>query len=363
MNPVFTTNSPVDFVLITALPEEREAVLKKLPGYQQLSPTHEDIRTYFQAELPTTFAEGSRGHYRVVVMCLLGMGRVQAAIATTDAIRRWHPRYLIMVGIAGGIANREVQVGDILISDKIVDYELQKITSSKSEIRWGVQPADPRLLNACNNFLGENWQKLIEVKRPQQGTPNQHTGPIASGDKVIAFSEILAGYQHMWPRLLGVEMEAAGVATAAFQAADRPGFFMIRGVSDLADQHKGSSAVEQWRAYACDTAAAFTMALLKSGPVPLLQELPQNNNGAYNFAEIRKLIAAAMSEDDLDIFCKEHFPEARAEFGNGMGLKKKIFLLVEYCERREALKTLVVKLHTLYPEKYRIHEKHLFNKS
>ena len=40
------------------------------------------------------------------------------------------------------------------------------------------------------------------------------------------------------PSLIGVEMEAGGVASAAFQAASRPGFFMVRGVSDVADPDK-----------------------------------------------------------------------------------------------------------------------------
>ena len=110
------TNSRVDFVLITALPEERDAVLAKLPSYHKLPPTNEDIRTYFQADIPITFPDSSTGTYCVVVMCLSGMGRVQSATATADAIRQWHPRYVMLIGIAGGIAARNVQIGDILIS-------------------------------------------------------------------------------------------------------------------------------------------------------------------------------------------------------------------------------------------------------
>lgn len=276
MNILPFSNSRVDFVLITALPEERDAVLAKLPAYHKLSPTNEDIRTYFQADLPITFPDSSTGQYRVVVMCLSGMGRLQSATATADAIRQWHPRYVMLIGIAGGIAARNVQIGDILISDQIVDYELQKLTSVGPEIRWEVQRAEPRLLNACINYQDESWQELINVERPRRGRPNRHIGPIASGDKVIAFGKILTRYQDVWLKLLGVEMEAAGVATAAFQASDRPGFFMVRGVSDLADEDKGSSHVVKWRSYACDAAASFAIALLKSGPVPLLGETVQN---------------------------------------------------------------------------------------
>jgi nucleoside phosphorylase len=268
-------DSRVDFVVVTALPEERDAVLDRLPGYRQLPPASDDIRTYFQSDLLVTFPDNSSGTYRIVVMCLLGMGRVQAVTAATDAIRRWRPRYILLIGIAGGIATQNVRIGDILISDQIVDYELQKITSRGPEIRWEIQRADPRLLDASNNYRGENWQELIQLKRPDGMKSKRHTGPIASGDKVIAFDKVLARYRDVWPKLIGVEMEAGGVATAAFQSTDRPGFFMVRGVSDLADKDKNSSDVEKWRSYACAAAASFAVALLKNGPVPLSGRLVQ----------------------------------------------------------------------------------------
>jgi len=261
------TMKPVDFVIVTALEEERDAVLNKLAGYQKLMPSDSDIRVYFQADLPVTFPGSSTGTYRIVVMPLLGMGRLQAAAATGDAIRQWRPRYVILIGIAGGIAARGVKLGDILISDQIVDYELQKLTPAGPEIRWEVHRADPRLVGAARNFSDEGWQKLMGTSRPGPGKPRRHIGPIASGDKVIAFSEVLVRYRDTWPKLIGVEMEAAGVATATFQAAKPPGFFMVRGVSDLADEAKGSPSVEKWRLYACDVAASYAIGLLKSGPV------------------------------------------------------------------------------------------------
>ncbi|MGB8648474.1 MAG: 5'-methylthioadenosine/S-adenosylhomocysteine nucleosidase [Anaerolineae bacterium] len=268
-----TKSRRTDFVLVTALPEERDAVLAKLPGWCKLPPSNEDIRTYFQAELPVIFSDGSTGTYHIIVMSLLGMGRVNAVTATADAIHRWHPRYVLLVGIAGGIAARHVAVGDLLISDQVVDYELQKITSEGPQIRWEVQHADPRLLNACINLLGDSWEGEVQSSRPGSGKPQRHVGPIASGDKVVAFGGVLAKYDAAWPKLIGVEMEAGGVATAVFQSSERPGFFMVRAVSDLADENKGTADVEKWRAYACNVAASFAVALLKNGPVPLRKRI------------------------------------------------------------------------------------------
>jgi nucleoside phosphorylase len=200
------------------------------------------------------------------------MGRVNAATATTTAITRWHPRYIVLVGIAGGVAARNIQIGDILVADQIVDYELQKLIPRGPQVHWEVHRADTRLLIACDNFTDQSWQEQIQIERPDRNNPRRYIGPIASGDKVIAFTDILAQHCEVWPKLIGVEMEAAGVATAAFQSSEKPGFFMVRCVSDLADEHKSSADVEKWRSYACDAAASFAIALLKSGPAPLKSE-------------------------------------------------------------------------------------------
>ena len=252
-----------DFVIITALKEERDAVLAHLSGHQRIMPSNNDIRTYRFARVPISSANGSEGEYSVAVLTLLSMGRVEASLATSDAIRRWSPRYVLMVGIAGGIGDEGVKVGDVLLSSQVIDYELQKVTAEGESIRYSGHRADPRLLDAAQNMEPEDWQSEILVKRTDDNEPECLVGPVATGDKVVARKALLDKLRADWPKLVGIEMEAGGAAAAAFQSAQNPGFFMVRGVSDLADEHKG----DDWREYACDVAAAYTIALLKSGPV------------------------------------------------------------------------------------------------
>lgn len=262
-------NAQVDFVIVTALEEERDAVLTKLPGYSKVPPTDEDIRVYFTCELPATFDDGSNTTYRVILVPLLNMGRIEAANATGDAIRRWNPSYVLLVGIAGGVSEMGIELGDLLISDQIVDYELQKITQKGPEVRYSVHRVDPVLVGAAKNDLNNAWQNLLIVHRPSEGAPKRNIGAIATGDKVIAFKPLLEQYREDWPKLIGVEMEAGGVASACFQARrPPPGFFMVRCVSDFADSEKDSVTVSKWRSYACDVAAAYAIGLLQGGPVP-----------------------------------------------------------------------------------------------
>ncbi len=281
----------VDFLIIAPLKEERDAVLAHLESARRLPPDEQDIRVYYQADVVTQFAGGTTGSYRVIVTSPLDMGRVEAATATADAVRRWQPRYLLLVGIAGGDPD-EVELGDVLIAEQFVDYELAKRTDEDAQpqsekcfadpshqalqnavrrfnerTRYQTFRADPRLYSAAQHLVG--WDATVRVARPDPGKPRMLTGVVISGDKVQATTDALKPYKADWPKLIGVEMEVAGVAAAAWEAASKPGVLMVRGVSDLADAKKDSARVKLWRSYACDVAAAFTVSFLQDGPVPL----------------------------------------------------------------------------------------------
>ncbi len=258
---------PVDFVIITPLGEEREALLTRLPGCQQLPPADDDLLVHYAAELPVLFSNGLSTSYSIIVTPLARMGHTEASSVTSGVIHRWKPRYVLLVGIAGGMKKAGVRLGDVLISDQVADYELAKVTAGQPEIRWQVHQVDERLLRAAQNFRGDGWHRT-ESRRYDKETPKVHFGPICTGNKVVADEGLAAQLQEAWAKLIGVEMEAGGVASAASQSARPLRFFMIRGVSDLADGKKGSRSVKRWRPYACEIAAAWAVEFLKSGPVP-----------------------------------------------------------------------------------------------
>lgn len=269
LQPATTSiNSSTDFLIITALAEERDAVLESLSTYQTLSPSSDDIHTYYRSSLVTSFPDGRTSSYNIVVTSPPQMGRLHAGLATRDAIRKWNPRYVLLVGIAGGVAENQVQIGDILIARQIADYSLQKIRSETVEVRWEFYCPDQRLLIAAQNLSKKVWLPQMPQNRPAQSEPNLHIGSIASGDKSIASSQVVKGYHSTLPKLIGVEMEAGGVAAGAFLQVTPTPFFMVRAVSDLADENESSEEVEKWRPYARAAAAAYSIALLKSGPVP-----------------------------------------------------------------------------------------------
>jgi nucleoside phosphorylase len=238
----------IDFIIITPLEDERDAVLEQLGSYELLKPDTEDNRVYYRSRLAVDFPDESKDFYNIVVVPLLAMGTGQAAATTADAIRRWSPRNVLVVGIAGGVKAVGVSLGDLLIASLIADYSVQKHQSGKDiEIRWDVHQVDTALLERAKNFASTDWFKAIRAPRPVAGQPRRHVGPIASGDHVVASATLLDTYRGPWAKLIGVEMEGAGVARVAFQSKGKAGFFMVRATSDLADEAKDSPQAKAWR--------------------------------------------------------------------------------------------------------------------
>ncbi len=252
-------------LVVTPLEEERDAVLEHLAGVKRVSPNNSDVRVYYRGRL--WFSSGRRRGYDVVVLCLLEMGRVDAAAAVVSAINRWKPRGVLAVGIAGGFRD-QVDLGDVLIADQIIDYEAQKVRGRSSETRYRSDRADARMLSVARSIKVSEWGPLVRQKRPERGRAVKHVGPVFSGEKVVANGKFLSTHRRAYPKALGVEMEGSGIAAACARTAKNPGFLMVRGVSDFGDRRKNASNVEKWRSYACASAAAFAVALLRAGPFP-----------------------------------------------------------------------------------------------
>lgn len=274
--------SLVDVLIVAPLREERGAVLAKLPGHTRLT-RNQHVYIYYDAQVQINGGTGQPKTRRVIVTSPNDMGRVEAASVVSEGIELWKPRYVMLVGIAGGtpeqpaasdagalggVSAKGVRLGDVLVAREIVDYELQKLTSEQTLIRWKVNPVDQQVLAAAQHLEPDEWHALVSEQRPGGGAPRVHFGPVASGDKVVAYRDGLKQVQDVWSKLIGVEMEAGGAALKASQTVTRPGFFMVRGVSDLADERKNSADVDAWRAYACDVAAAYAVGLLQSDIFP-----------------------------------------------------------------------------------------------
>jgi nucleoside phosphorylase len=270
--PDHPAGTPVDFLFITAIEEERDALLSKLPGARKLDRDGSGAHTYYEAFVATRRQDGAV--YRVVVTSLSGMGPIKGAIKAGAVIQRWKPAHVIVVGIAGGVAG-EVAPGDVMVASQVVDHTVGKVRDgAPREERWTAYPADADLLDAAGNFP-TGWEDLVASRPPEVATPRRHVGVVASGGDVVASPEQIRIYLADWPKLIGVEMEGGGVAAGVHDDIARPRFLMIRGVSDLANGEDNAGTKKAWRSHACHVASAYAIGLLRDGPVKAaLQSAP-----------------------------------------------------------------------------------------
>lgn len=259
-------NNSVDFGIITALRVERDAVRERLDNYEVMQDDLEPVTYYYgRVNIP-----GSNEYYTVVLVGLLDMGNNEAAIETTKLLQRWEPKNLMMVGIAGGVRGK-VDLGDVVVSKFCHYYEMAKLTDEGNQQRPEQFPCDRLLYGRAYAYEASEWKGQIGVVRPdtvqiESSLPDVHFGPIASGEKVIADAETLPRLLQDCHKLLAVAMEGAGVGRAAINHTNPPRFLEIRGISDFADAQKN----DNWHVYAANAAAAFTIGLLHSRPIPPL---------------------------------------------------------------------------------------------
>jgi nucleoside phosphorylase len=330
----------VDFALLTALEEEQEALLARFSGARALDKTEGDIATVHAAEIPTARADGAV--YRVVVACLGAMGPIAAASRAAVIAHRFRPRRVLLVGIAGGVSGA-AELGDVLVANQIVDYTVGKTSAQGRTVHWQVFRADPGLLDSAVQF-STGWQGLLQAPRPSPGEPQRRIGVVASGGDVIAAATRVAELRAAWPKLIGVEMEGGGVAAALAEAPSPPAFLMIRGVSDLADEAKNAAATRSFRAYACDAAATYAIALLQRGPMPAIGREGADASEEQILARLQQGFSLA----ELEVFIRRAFPEIPGGLSGIVSpvhdFRYQTFQVVDYFKRRRELARLAAEL-------------------
>jgi nucleoside phosphorylase len=117
------SHTGVDFLIVTALPEEFHAVRELL---EERQPAAHGIAAAIRRE-------GSAAKYDVALTEIGGMGTDEAQAAARVAMRYWNPTRVILTGIAAGFPEAGVELGDILIPYGVIPYELAKVTE-KSKV-------------------------------------------------------------------------------------------------------------------------------------------------------------------------------------------------------------------------------------
>jgi nucleoside phosphorylase len=193
------------------------------------------------------------------------MGMVSAAVLATKTIRAWRPKLLAMTGICAGVKGK-VNLGDIIVAQQVFDYGSGKLQNDTLIPDYDPVAMDNELRNYAQHLANDS-RALRSIKDAWQssvGKPDHElkafVGKFASGAAVVADERRVKDIQQHMRSLLGIDMEAYGVARAA-QLANFPTvpFLIVKGVQDFADDFKD----DRYREYAAFVSAGYLFHLLE----------------------------------------------------------------------------------------------------
>lgn len=157
-----------------------------------------------------------------VVLLKSGIGKVNAAMATTIMHERFHPEYVINTGSAGGYTS-DLNVGDIVISEAVVQHDVD-VTGFDYE--YGQIPGMPTYFKADERLVDQVEFVIDSMQIAYR------KGIIATGDMFMSDPKRVSFVKETFPDMVAMEMEAGAIAQVCYQY-NIP-FVIIRSLSDIA---------------------------------------------------------------------------------------------------------------------------------
>jgi len=212
------------------------------------------------------FTEGVLNGRRVV-LAQTGIGKVNAAIATTLLLDHFQPREVVFTGIAGGI-NPLLSPGDLVVGTQTAYHDYGTITPDSMKRRATRNPytmqENPEFFLCDTNLVkaaivagsGLTLEKI--AGKNGKRTPQIIAGIIVTGD---VFVSSLTATQNLRTTLHAdaTEMEGAAVAQACWQ--QKTPFVVIRSLSDDAGNN-ASMDVRSFYEIAARNSASLVFALM-----------------------------------------------------------------------------------------------------
>ena len=265
-----------DFVILTIIEDEHKAVkevFEKRTGKkfeQRADPNHPVLAASLELKI---------GGEMLFLVRPTNKGNSAAASLTRAIVDHWNPKYLLLVGIGGGVrdVNRlceemkgqensktnqsSLNIGDVVFSKSIYPYDYRNIENNKRYTRLIPIASPSSNLRGIAQLISENWE--------YNGSKTRE-GIILTGNAVVnnpkyARDIVCDCPQLKRERVLVFETEAGGVAQAIYDVINekKPSFLVIRGISDFVDDPEGKETREKNKKLAAEAAAAFAYELIK----------------------------------------------------------------------------------------------------
>ena len=187
-----------------------------------------------------------------IALCQSGIGKVNAAIATTLLKEHFAPDVVINTGSAGGIGG-DLKVGDVVVGTHIMHHDVDVTAFG---YQHGQVPQLPAAFT-CDETLVATAEKAactFQAARVIHGL-------IVSGDSFINSKTAIGQIHARLPQPLAVEMEAAAIAQTCYQL-DTP-FVVIRAISDSAED-SASVSFEEFLEVAAKHSAQMVQQMIRA---------------------------------------------------------------------------------------------------
>jgi nucleoside phosphorylase len=238
-------SSTIDVLLVTVTEVEAQAVISLVEKKfnQKCVPIFDKVNVYYDL--------GVIGGARIAMLrSQMGSGGPGgAALAVADAIQNLSPSVVLMVGIAFGVNPHKQKIGDILVSQQVLDYNPQRIGTGQD----GEQTITPRGDKASASPM--LIQRFQHGQLRWQG-PKVEFGLILSGGALVDNIDYRDQLRELAPEAIGGEMEGTGLYSAAYRQQTH--WILVKAICDWADGQKSRNKKKR-QAQAAQNAAAFTI--------------------------------------------------------------------------------------------------------
>lgn len=233
-----------------------------------------------------------------MVQSEMGSGGLGASQQTVQkGIAALSPMSVIMVGIAFGVNSEKQSIGDILISQQLMLYELQRVGTEKGRLklipRGDRVHASPWLLNRFKSAVLYWDDSKAKV----------HFGLILSGEKLVDNMDFRQQLSEFEPEAIGGEMEGAGLYVACQDA--KVDWILVKAICDWADGHKANDKDERQR-LAAYNAASFVLHVLQQAPLKREEERqePLASTSSTSPSQLNDVNAEIVSIGDHNLITK-----------------------------------------------------------
>jgi nucleoside phosphorylase/5'-deoxynucleotidase YfbR-like HD superfamily hydrolase/molybdopterin-guanine dinucleotide biosynthesis protein len=245
-------------------------------------------------ELLQSTLPSASGELNFITWCPQKVGHIAIASEMSRHLQTVQPDLVVNFGLAGGL-NDDVSLGDVVLGN-IVDSPISNAKAYGDDFRLSGDPQ--RVTSGVRRCYGILTNAFREKARRTQGPKyNIHVGTIASIPFVLASAKLGDSLRTRDRKYLCVEMESAAVVACLDNPNSPPlDCFIVKGISDLADENKSLlDAVQKgrYRRQALENSAQVLRALIAIKFDGVGEVFPGPSTASRGVAELRATFAAA----------------------------------------------------------------------